>query len=392
MFVAKRLYRQLHDIRVIHAKGTDVKATQNHIDQIDDDILELLDQRFKLAAGLGEVKKERHIPIYDPEREGKILERLFGKVKANGKTKLSKEAVVAIWREIFSASRLAQTPIKVAYLGPEGTFTQQAVFTRFGSSVEMVAAQTISAAFAWIKNKTVDYAVLPVENALQGVVGQTVDLLGAAKMPLIVDETILPIHFVFASKQNELQKIERIYSKQEAFPQCSEFLGQPDLAQAANIPSTSTAEAARQAAADPAGAALCPDIAATLAGVPLRFKNVENDARNKTRFLVLGHNQPERTGCDRTSVFAKTPHVVGGLAALLQSFARRKLNMSKIESRPLDDAVNFECWFYIDFDGHREDSAVQEIIKEHDMVWLGSYPRRREMAKDESIKIAPGDK
>lgn len=349
-------------------------ATQNRIDEIDDALLDLLVRRFELAKGLGEVKKERQIPIYDPGREKKILERLL----ARDGGRLSSPAVVSVWREIFSASRQAQTPMKVAYLGPEGTFTHQAVLSRFGSSAGMVAGQTIGAVFNWIKNGTVDFAVLPVENTLQGVVGQTVDLLGAAGLPLVVDELVLPINFVFASKQNAIEDVRRIYSKQEAFPQCTKFLGQPGLRNATHVPSTSTAEAARQAAADPNGAALCPDIAATLAGVPIRFKHVENNARNKTRFLVLGHDLTARTGCDQTSVFAKVRNAVGGLAELLRNFSERKINLTKIESRPMDDAVNFECWFYITFDGHMDDPEVRDIIREYDMVWLGSYPRRQD--------------
>lgn len=351
-----------------------MNAKRNQIDELDDKILEMLTKRFELAISLGEVKKELNIPVYDPKREEQILRRLSEKSAGN----IAPGAIEAIWREIFSASRLAQTKLKVAYLGPEGTFTQQAVLARFGSSAEMVSAQTIGAAFTWVKNRTVDFAVLPVENTLQGVVGQTVDLLGAAGMPLIVDEIVLPINFVFASRQESLTKVERIYSKQEAFPQCTKFLNKPDLENARHVHCTSTAEAARQAAGDPAGAALCPDIAASLAGLPIRYCNVENNARNKTRFLVLGYQRTERTGCDQTSVFAKVRNEAGGLADMLNSFSRRRVNMTKIESRPMDDAENFECWFFMTFDGHVDDEGIRDLLKEHDMVWLGSYPRRRE--------------
>ncbi len=268
--------------------------TRQRIDAMDDQILELLARRLELAKGLGRAKRDKGIPIYDPHREKDILARLLGR----NADRLAPGAVKAIWREIFSSSRQAQTPVRVAYLGPEGTFTQQAALARFGSSAEMVASQSISAAFSLVANGTVDYAVLPVENTLQGIVGETVDLLGAAGRPLVIGEIVTPIHFVFASGQNALDGIERVYSKQEAFLQCSNFLAQPGLEKAARAPSTSTAEAARQAAGDPAGAALCPEIAATLAGLPIRYRQVENNPRNKTRFLVLGHSQPERTGDD----------------------------------------------------------------------------------------------
>lgn len=351
-----------------------MKKTRSQIDEIDDAVLDLLAKRFSLAASLGEAKKELRIPIYDPEREERILDRL----RRRGEGKLTSAAILSIWREIFSASRLVQTRLKVAYLGPEGTFTHQAALARFGSSAELVAGQTIAAAFSWAKNRTVDFAILPVENTLQGVVGETVDLLGRAGEPLVVDEIVLPIHFVFASRRDDLEGVKRIYSKREAFPQCSMFLGQPSLEKAAHAHATSTAEAARLAAEDPEGAALSTDIAASLAGVPIRFGGVENDARNKTRFLVLGHPQPARTGRDQTSVFARVRNVVGGLERLLAAFSERGINLLKIESRPMNEAVNFESWFYINFEGHIGDEAVASIVKEHDMVWLGSCRRREE--------------
>ncbi len=239
----------------------------------------------------------------------------------------------------------------------------------------MVATQSIHAAFTMAQNGTADFAVLPVENTLQGIVGETVDLLGATGLPLIVGETVTPIHFVFASKEESLGGVRKIYSKQEAFLQCSGFLNQPALSRAERVPATSTAEAARRAAEEEGAAALCPDIAATLAGLPLRFRRVENNARNKTRFLILGGRQPAPSGRDKTSVFAKVPNVSGGLVALLGSFSSHGINLSKIESRPMDDSVNFETWFYIDFDGHAADPNVRAMIDSHNLVWLGSYRR-----------------
>ena len=344
---------------------------RHNIDEIDSAILALLAKRLGLAKDLGEAKKNLGIPIYDPAREKAILARL---VEEN-RDRLAPAAVKAIWREIFSSSRQAQTPVRVAFLGPEGTFTQQAALARFGSSADMVATQSIAAAFAMVQNGTVNFAVLPVENTLHGIVGETVDLLGATGLPLIVGEIVTPIHFVFAAHGNDVSCVKKIYSKQESFLQCSGFLNQPALAKAERIPSTSTAEAARQAAADPNAAALCPDIAATLAGVPIRFRHIENNARNKTRFLVLGHTRPGRTDNDKTSVFAKVPNVSGGLVTLLKSFSDHGINLTKIESRPMDDAVNFETWFYIDLDGHIDEPNVKALIERHKLVWLGSYRR-----------------
>ncbi len=349
----------------------DMQQLRQAIDTVDDRLLDLLLERQALASQLGDIKRGMGLPIYDPIRERSILARL---AKRNA-GRLADQAVLAAWREIFSASRQAQTRVRVAYLGPEGTFTQQAALSRFGSSVEYIASHTIAAAFNWLAKETVDFAVLPVENTLQGVVGETVDLLGAARRPLVAGEIAIPIHFVFSSTRERLEDIRTVYSKQEAFLQCSNFLGQPSLEQATRTPVNSTSDAVRRAAEDPSGAALSAEIAATQQGVPILFRHVENNARNKTRFLVLGHDQPNPTGNDKTSVFAKVPHVAGGLEGLLAAFKAMDINLSKIESRPMDDAVNFETWFYIEFDGHRNDLADSEIFEKYDLVWLGSYPK-----------------
>ncbi len=341
------------------------------IDVVDDQLLDLLLKRQELASQLGDIKREKGLPIYDQVREESILARL----STRNAGRLTEQAVLAAWREIFSASRQAQTRIRVAYLGPEGTFTQQAAMARFGSSVEYMASHTIATAFGWLVKNTVDFAVLPVENTLQGVVGETVDLLGATRQPLVVGEIAIPIHFVFSSTNERLEEIRTIYSKQEAFLQCSNFLNQPALEQAVRTPVASTTEAVVRAAGDPTGASLSAEIAASLNGVPILFRHVENNARNKTRFLVLGHDQPNPTGKDKTSLFAKVPNVSGGLEGLLAAFKQVDINLSKIESRPMDDAVNFETWFYIELDGHREDLAKREIFDKYDLVWLGSYPR-----------------
>jgi chorismate mutase/prephenate dehydratase len=353
----------------------EIEQLRDAIDVVDNRLLELLTERQALASKLGEIKRSRGMPIYDPVRENEILGRLNG-LNAG---KLSEKAVLAAWREIFSASRQAQTPVRVAYLGPEGTFTQQAALARFGSSSELIATQTIAAAFGWVANHTVDHAVLPVENTLQGIVGETVDLLGAHRRPLIIGEIAIPINFVFSTVRDRLEDIRTIYSKREAFPQCSNFLNQPALEKAERRAVASTAEAVWKAVEDPDGAALSAEIAASQAGLPILFRHVENNVRNQTRFLVLGHDQPAPTAGDKTSVFARVPNVSGGLERLLTSFKNVGVNLTKIESRPMDDAANFETWFYIEFEGNIRDLDGGEFPGREELVWLGSYPRREQM-------------
>lgn len=348
-----------------------MRQLRQNIDLIDDQLLDLLIRRQQLASQLGDVKRELGLPIFDPHRETGIL----GRLDQRNSDRLSHRAVRAVWREIFSASRQAQTPLRVAYLGPEGTFTHQAALTRFGSSVELIAHQTINAAFSAFENNRMNFAVLPVENTLQGVVGETVDLLGAAGKPFIIDELVIPIQFVFSSLRERLEDIKTIYSKEEAFPQCSNFLNQPALSNASRKAVASTAEAVLCAARDPAGAALSAEIAASQAGVPILFRHVENVAGNKTRFLILGRRQPAPAGGDKTSVFARVPNVAGGLASLLEAFRARCINLTKIESRPMDDAVDFETWFYIELEGRLDSPDGKDLSKDHKLVWLGTYPR-----------------
>ena len=355
---------------VMKENGGEIEAARRRVNEIDDRLLELLSERMDLSRRLGAAKKSLNLPLYDPAREEAILARLGGRNAG----RIAPSAITGVWREIFSASRHIQIPERTAYLGPEGTFTHQAALARFGSSAEMIACQSIAAVFAMVQNRAVDHAVLPVENTLQGIVGETVDLLGAAGRPLIIGEIVLPIHFVFSSGLDDLRRVERIYSKREAFLQCSVFLGQPALEKAERVSSASTAEAARRAAADPGGGALSPEIAANLAGVPIRFRHAENNPGNKTRFFMLGHERAARTGRDKTSVFAKVQNVAGGLEALLRSFSDRRINLTKIESRPMDEAVNFETWFYIDFDGHADDPPIRDLMERHSLAWLGSYP------------------
>lgn len=342
------------------------------VNDIDSQLLALLRERLDIAEKIGASKKEAGLPLYDPAREIRVMERL-----RSMNSGLDFSSVEGIWREIIAASRHRQFPLRVAYLGPEGTFTQHAAWKRFGSSAEFVAAQTISAAFAWVLNKTVDYAVLPVENTLQGLVGETVDLLGAAGRPLIVGEIITPISFVFATRASRLEDVARVYSRQEAFGQCSIFLNQPALQQAVRTPVESTADAANGAAKQDDVAALTTETAANLSGLPILFYNVENTRHNKTRFLVLGHELQPQSGHDQTCVFVRVPNTIGGLADMLVAFKDAGINLTKIESRPMDEAVNFETWFFISFSGHINDPRIREMVSSHNLIWLGSYPTER---------------
>ena len=352
---------------------------RQHIDKIDDQILELLNKRMKVVERVGEIKNETGGAIYRPEREKAIIKRLSAKnKKENGL--LNDSAIEAIYLEIFAVARNLELPERIAYLGPEGSFTHQAAESRFGAMSSYLSLSSIQSVFRTIEAGRAKFGVVPVENSRDGVVGETLDLL--AKSPIkIVSELYMPIHMAFASKAKELKDIKRIYSKDKGFGQCREFLQEHELINIEQIPVESTAKAAILAAADPEAAAICSHIAAKLYGVPTMFENVEDTVDNTTRFVILSDFKNGISKDDKTSILVKLkdPLKAGSLVNFLQDFNNEKINLSKIESRPSKEKNKMGYWFFIDFFGHIDDEAVQRVISKHakEVTWLGSYVKEK---------------
>ncbi len=345
------------------------------IDTIDDEVLHLLNKRMHVVTRVGEIKHESGGAIYRPEREKSIIERL-GSLSKNEDGLLNQAAIEAIFLEIFATARNIELPERVAYLGPEGTFTHQAAENRFGAMSEYLATGSINAVFQTLESGRAKFGVVPIESRRDGVVGETLDLLAKSSIK-IVAELYMPIHMSFATKANHLKELKRIYSKDKGFGQCREFLQEHGLDTIELIPVESTAKAAILSADDPESAAICSHIAAKLYGVPTMFENIEDVHDNATRFFILSDFKNGFSGEDKTSILvrlkdAKEP---GALVHFLQDFDDEKINLSKIESRPSGENDGFSYWFFIDFFGHIDDDSVQKVLAKHtdEMTWLGSY-------------------
>lgn len=351
-------------------------SLRQHIDALDDQLLTLLNQRMEYVRQVGELKRTTNSVIYRPEREKQILDRLH----EQNDGLLNRPAIEAIFLEIFAVSRNMELPERVAYLGPEGSFTHQAAESRFGALSAYMALPTIRSVFEGVETGRSRFGVVPIENNQEGVVNETIDLL-LEKNIVIAAEAQIPIHFTFATQTENLADIKYVYSKDIAFRQCSKFLNDSfDGLEVELVPVDSTSKAAKLAGQQPNSAAICSHIAAKLFGVPVLFDNIEDSDLNRTRFLIIAKeftNQP--CGNDKTTLIVRLPNTdsPGVLAEFLQEFSARSINITKIESRPLRDGATFKYWFLLECEGHAHDPDVQEILNHHaaEVKWLGSYVR-----------------
>ena len=345
------------------------------IDSIDNDILELLNKRMKVVERVGEIKSETGGAIYRPEREKEIIQRLT-KLSQDTNGLLNDKAIEAIFLEVFAVSRNLELPERIAYLGPEGTFTHQAAESRFGAMSDYISLGSIHSVFKTLEAGRAKFGVVPIENSKDGIVGDTLDLLSKSSVK-IVAELYMPIHASFATKAKKLEDITKIYSKDKGFGQCREFLQEHGFVNIEQIPVESTAKAAILAAEDPNAAAICSHIAAKLYGVPTMFENIEDEHDSSTRFIILSDFKNAVSEHDKTSILVKLHDAQepGSLVHFLQDFDDENINLSKIESLPSKDKSGFGYWFYIDFYGHIDDEAIQKVLSKHDgeVTWLGSY-------------------
>lgn len=348
---------------------------RDKIDAIDDKLLALLNQRMQIVKEVGKLKKQENTVIYRPEREQEIVDRLYKKTEGL----LNREALEAIFLEIFAASRNLELPERVAFLGPEGSFTHSAAEGRFGAMSDYLAMPDINSVFEAVVTQKARFGVVPIENNQAGAVNETLDSLEKFDLK-IVAELALPIHLCLASTANAVQEITTIYSKDIAFRQCQMFIDKYLAGQqVALVPVSSTSEAARKAhEAGRSAAAICSSVAAKLHKLPLLFQNIEDADNNITRFLILAkdfENQPGKL--NKTTLIAHLANKPGSLANFLQDFYSREINLTKIESRPVRGNKQFTAWFYIEFDGHKNDEAVKEILNIHQesVIWLGSYAK-----------------
>lgn len=345
---------------------------RKRIDQIDEQILDLLNRRADLAKEIGAHKARSRSQYFTPEREQTVYARLT----ALNRGPLPSPAVRAIYREIMSASRALEKPLTVAYLGPAGTFSHQAGIGKFGASSTLEPVDTITDIFAQVERGTCDYGVAPVENSLAGVIPETLDNFVRTNLR-IVSELFVPIAHNLATHCGSLEQVRRVYSHPQPAAQCKQWL-RNNLPGIEVVEAPSTSRAAEAAAAEPTSAALCPALAAEMHRLPILVEHTEDNPGNRTRFLVLGYNEPDPSGHDKTSLMFSVHHRSGELFRAMSAFEKYDVNLTMIESRPSGVAA-WEYVFYIDVQGHCRDTNVAKavgLLKEHAtfVTVLGSYP------------------
>lgn len=352
-------------------KDQHLQKLRNEIDALNKEIVAVLSKRAQIAQQIGATKKPAE--IYRPAREAEVLTQ----VRAQNDGPLSDEAITGIFTEIIGACRNLERRLRVAYLGPEGTYSEEAAVRFAGSSSEFVPCPTIDDAVQAVQSGQADIVVVPVENSTEGTVHRTLDILLETNLK-VNGEVLLPIHHQLLSKQTELAQVQEVLAHPQALAQCRQWLAK-HMPHAALVPVSSNGEAAKRAAKDHAKAAIAGTHAAHIYALPVLGANIEDAAGNTTRFLVLGSQELPSTGHDKTSLVCTVPNRVGSLYGLLGIFNRHAINLIKLESRPLQGSV-WEYQFYIDCDGHAKDVALAAALTEarHYVVQyklLGSYPK-----------------
>ncbi len=349
------------------------------IDQIDDRLLELFNRRARCAVEVAEVKRanaagaDEDINFFRPDREAQVINRL----KASNTGPLSDEEVGRLIREVMSACLALEQPLKIAYLGPEGTFTQSAALKHFGHSVSTVPMSSIPDVFGAVESGHANYGLVPVENSTEGVISHTLDMFIDSDLK-VCGEVEIPIHHHLAARTQDLSKLRHIYSHQQSFAQCRRWLDQ-NLPGIERIPVSSNAEAARLAGEEADAAAICGLPAVEIFDLKICYENIEDLADNTTRFVIIGRQDVGPSGNDKTSLLVSTRNVPGALLKLLQPLANHGISMNKIESRPAQ-GHKWAYVFFIDIDGHQQDLAVTEALNELNQQSslfkiLGSYPK-----------------
>ncbi|HIQ28642.1 MAG TPA: chorismate mutase [Sulfurovum sp.] len=336
------------------------------IDSIDNTLLELYNERMELVHQVGELKNTTGSPIYRPEREQAILNRL----KSQNTGKLTNAAIDALFLEMFAVARNLELPEGVAFLGPEASFTHQAAESKFGAMSTYLPISSIEGIFREVEKGTAKFGVIPIENSSNGIVSDTINGLDEYNLSIIA-EVIIDVHFAFATLNENYKKVKRIYSKDIAFGQCRKFLQDLGLDDVELVPVESTAKAAKLASEDESTAALCPSIAAKLYNLPIRFSNVEDNTNNRTRFFVISNFKNASSGDDKTSMLVKLSNEAGSLVNFLNHFEQAELSLTKIKSH----IVGGESLFFIEFNGHQDDVKVKPILEKlsSEVKVLGSY-------------------
>ncbi len=344
------------------------------IDKIDDQVLELLSRRGKIAQQIGNEKAKANLPsFHDPSREIDIFRRLS---EANGGP-YPDPAIQAIFREIFSATLSLEKLLKVAFLGPKATFTHLAAQKKFGKSTQFLPQKSTADIFSEVEKKNVSYGIVPIESSVEGIVGHTLDLL--VDSPLYINSEIsieIVIHLL--ASHGDLSRIKKVCSHPHAIAQCREWIVK-NLPNAQITNSESTAAAAKIAQTDESIGALANEMAAEIYDLKKAAAGIQDIANGVTRFVVISREKASKSGADKTSMVFSLKDQAGALVQCLKIFSDKGINMTKIESRPIKKKT-WEYRFFVDIDGHREDELLGEALEELEKRCtffrvLGSYPK-----------------
>ncbi len=344
------------------------------IDAIDEQLVSLLSRRVELAQEVGRVKGKDNRPYFTPERERQIYEKL-DQVNPGP---LQNRQLAAIFREIISAARAAEKPLVAAYWGPAGTYTNLAALLTFGASSSFSPEDSIQDVFRAVEHGKADYGVVPVENSVAGIVPETLDMFPQTNVKICA-EVYVPIHHHLLSVAASLSDIERVFTGPQPAQQCKRWL-RANVPNAQIVEVVPTSKAAAAALEDPKSAAIANKLGAELVGIPVLVEHINDNPSNRTRFVILGYNEPAKTGNDKTSLMFNLRNRPGELVNALRAFEAHGVNLMMIESRPAQRAT-FEYIFYCDCAGHRTDDALKaaiETLKGYalETTILGSYPYR----------------
>ncbi len=348
---------------------------RNRIDRIDQQILQLINQRATVAMEVAKTKmaEGEEGSFYRPDREALVLRR----IKEMNQGPLDDDTAMRFFRELMSACLALEKPLQVAFLGPEGTFTQQAAFKHFGHAVQTVPAVSINEIFTSVENACCPFGVVPVENSTEGIISNTLDRFVLSPLK-ICGEVAIRIHHNLMGKVDGFEQVKRIYSHQQSFAQCRKWLDKhlPDVPRKTV---SSNAEAARRAATEAGAVAIAGEVAADLYQLDILAPHIEDELDNTTRFLIIGTQTAESTGHDKTSLLISMGNQPGALHKILQPFARYGISLTRIESRPSKQGI-WDYVFFIDVEGHCNDQPVKEalaVLRQHVTMLkvLGSYPQ-----------------
>lgn len=346
---------------------------RQRIDQLDKELVELLNERARVVVEIGHLKRRTgNMQIYSPDREHEVLRH----VTELNEGPLKNQTLVAVYKELMSGSFALEKPLKIVYLGPDGSFSHLAARQHFGASVEYVPVHDIASVFDWIEREHADYGLVPIENTTGGSITDTLAKFLNTTV-CVCAELAIPVH------QNLLAncpvaEVERIYSKPQVFDQCRTWLAH-NLPQVELVEMASTTVAAQRAAGEPRSAAIASELAAELYDLQVVYSAIEDNSQNLTRFMVIGREGPRPTGSDKTSLLFSVEDRHGALVEVLNVFHNLGINMTRIESHP-SPFKKWEYYFFVDIQGHCEDPALRQALAEarrhcHRLEVLGSYPR-----------------